>query len=406
MKALYPASFLFLVSACALCAQGALDPAGPPGPGMKSLAEIDAKLERRTPLPAGASSINAPGSYYLTGSFTVGSGNGIVINVDDVTLDLNGFTIASTAASPSGAGVNIAGLRSNVTVRNGHIRGTTTVAAGTFTTGGFAVGVSAGNAGNANLRASEIHCVGIGGNGIQLLGSARTLVAERCQVSVCSGTGIEAGLVQECRVDSAGLTAVLGTTVTDTMAVSLSPNPANYGISAAISVQGSYGACSGGPGISVPGVIDRSYGFSTGGAGLSGTTVSNSAGTSTSSFGVTATVAANCVGTSTNGVGLSATEANNCTGTSSAGNGLSVTQNATNCTGTSSTAVGLSAGGNAHNCSATSTSGAQGMLVSGTAAFCRAKRDGGSALSCTIAVACTVNGTGVINATSKQLGTL
>lgn len=373
---------------------------------MKSLAEIDAKLERRTPLPAGPTSISTPGSYYLTGSFTVGSGNGIVINADDVTLDLNGFTIASTAASPSGAGVNIAGLRSNVTVRNGHIRGTTTVAGSTFTAGGFASGVAAGNTGNANLRASEIHCVGIGGNGIQLLGSARNLVAERCQVSVCSGTGIDAGLVRECRVDSAGLTAVVGTTVADTMAVSVSTNPANYGISAAISVQGSYGACSGGPGISTQGVIDRSYGFSPSGAGLSGGTVSHSVGTSTSSFGVAATVAINCVGNSSSGVGLSAVNASNCTGTSSTGNGLSVTQNANTCHGSSSTAIGLSAGGNAHDCSATSTSGAQGMLVSGTAAFCRARRDGGTALSCTIAVACTVNGTGTISATSKQLGTL
>ena len=94
-------------------AQGALTPPGAPAPSMKTLTQI----EPRTPLQAGAPgvsaganggfTINAAGSYYLTDNLAVTDGDGIRIDVSNVTLDLNGFTIASTSSAPAGTGVYV-----------------------------------------------------------------------------------------------------------------------------------------------------------------------------------------------------------------------------------------------------------------------------------------------------------
>jgi len=72
--------------------------------------------------------IDAPGSYRLTGSLQVDDGavTAVEIRADDVTLDLNGFTIAGPydCGSPSfalGHGIHSSGM--NTTVRNGSVRG-------------------------------------------------------------------------------------------------------------------------------------------------------------------------------------------------------------------------------------------------------------------------------------------
>src|SRR5262245_8811913 len=92
-------------------AQGALTPPGAPGPTMKSLDQIEA----RTPISSAPFIITQPGSYYLTTNVTVSSGDAITINANNVSLDLNGFTISSTAPVAnidnaillSGSGANI-----------------------------------------------------------------------------------------------------------------------------------------------------------------------------------------------------------------------------------------------------------------------------------------------------------
>src|SRR6516225_8837704 len=77
-------------------AQGALTPPGAPAPTMKSLDQIEA----RTPISF------AP--------FTITANN--------VTLDLNGFTITSTAPIAStDNGILLSGSRTNIAIRNGHI---------------------------------------------------------------------------------------------------------------------------------------------------------------------------------------------------------------------------------------------------------------------------------------------
>src|SRR3974390_2750650 len=82
-------------------AQGSLTPPGAPAPTMKSLDQIEA----RTPISSAPITIINPGSYYLTTNLTVATGNAISIATNDVTLDLSGWTISSTAASATGYGI-------------------------------------------------------------------------------------------------------------------------------------------------------------------------------------------------------------------------------------------------------------------------------------------------------------
>jgi Right handed beta helix region len=114
---------------CFLCVtpsafgQGALTPPGPPAPAMKSLAQI----EPRAPISSLPFSINGSGSYYLTTNLVTTSGS-ISIFAENVTLDLNGFTIDGSSNAPFA----IVGYScNNLTVRNGTFRG--------FATGGTAV---------------------------------------------------------------------------------------------------------------------------------------------------------------------------------------------------------------------------------------------------------------------------
>lgn len=70
-------------------------------------------------------SINQPGSYRLAGNLTVPAGlNGIEINADGVTLDLNGFAINGPGVFPNGAFSAVAANdRQRTTIANGTISG-------------------------------------------------------------------------------------------------------------------------------------------------------------------------------------------------------------------------------------------------------------------------------------------
>lgn len=66
--------------------------------------------------------ISAPGSYRLTGNLVAPAGkDGISIEADHVTLDLNGFTISSLAVSGVWHGI-VGGSHSNIEIRNGTVR--------------------------------------------------------------------------------------------------------------------------------------------------------------------------------------------------------------------------------------------------------------------------------------------
>ncbi len=78
--------------------------------------------------------ISTPGSYRLKSNLTVPDANttAISITADNVTLDLNGFSILGptvcsgspvTSCAPTGTGSGIVGTGSNIAVRNGTVRG-------------------------------------------------------------------------------------------------------------------------------------------------------------------------------------------------------------------------------------------------------------------------------------------
>jgi hypothetical protein len=288
--------------------------------------------------------ITAPGSYVLQGNVTVASGNGIVIQSENVTLDLNGFTISSTTVSPAeGTGILIsanqtAATHKNVTIRNGFIRGGSTYSGGdTFSDVGFSEGIRVGYESSSvtdlNLRVSEVTVTDIYRDGISLLGpmsSARGVVVERCSAVTCGATGIRASTVLYSTAEQCG------------------------------------------------------------------------------NIGINATIARQCTGNAVNtyGTGLIAAQAFDCFGTafSTGANGLVANILASDCFGQSVLGDGLRAE-IAVNCfGSTSSSSAYGMDVTGTATNCRGNNSGGVAIRAAIAVACTAS-SGTVSAPSKQLGT-
>jgi hypothetical protein len=101
---------LLAVTTATSFAQGPLNLPGAPAPAMKSLDQIEARTDVLKLAAAPPYTITQPGSYYLTGNITVSSGSAIVITAaSDVSIDLNGFTIASTlTGSANGYGIQVA----------------------------------------------------------------------------------------------------------------------------------------------------------------------------------------------------------------------------------------------------------------------------------------------------------
>lgn len=118
---------LFLTT---LCYSGSLNPPSAPTAGtMKPLDQV----EPRTPITSVPYVISQSGSYYLTKNLTATT-SAITINVDDVTLDLAGFTLAGTG-SAAYYGVYIGGYK-NIEIRNGTIRNFVYTGIHDVTTGG------------------------------------------------------------------------------------------------------------------------------------------------------------------------------------------------------------------------------------------------------------------------------
>ncbi len=352
-----------------LFGQGALTPPGGPAPSMKTLDQIDAKLETRIPISSVPFNITNSGSYYLTGNLTVASGGAITIAADGVSLDLRGFTISSTASPFGGIAVAINGARTNVQVYNGHIQGATTLSGSAFTKAGFADGVVVADAATINVRIHDLAIARVGGRGIAVAdATTASLVVDKCVVSICGAQGISAAMVRDCSVEKAGNTGIAGEIAVNCSAEVVNSTPTNSS------------------GIVVTRIATNCRGVSVGGVGIS------------------TKIAENCIGESSTGIGLQATgSASGSSGTSTSGIGLQANESAIGCSGTSTSATGLSTV-NASNCYGTSTSGNAGLSAT-TATSCRGKRDGGNAIIATIATSCTVNGTGAVSATSKFLGT-
>lgn len=251
--------------ALATCrAQGALTPT------MKSLAQI----EPRTPISFAPYFILTPGSYYLTTNLTVSSGGAIAIATNNVTLDLNGFTISSTASPAAGTAILLtgSGSRVNVSIYNGHSSSSATnTVAGVFGGSGFGDGIYYLVATPPiNVRVKDVLVAGVLNNGI-VLNTGNATVVESCTVNVAGYQGIIAGNVANSTALYCG----------------------NLGIYAETAQNCKSHAVGGGTGV-----------------------------------GISATTASNCVGyNSSNGTGLSAFIANPCRGSAPLGTALAVTHN-------------------------------------------------------------------------------
>jgi hypothetical protein len=192
---------------------GPLDPPGPPGSTLP-------QVEPRSPIPPVGWNgtfpivIDQPGSYFLTRNLTTGGAGaiGISITANEVSLDLNGFTLDGLDTS----GVGILSLQTRVRVHGGSVRrfgigmslqGTQPIVEDVLVTNFGAVGVVIGSNGVV------ADCFVRGGSefGV-LLGSSS--VMRRCTIGGVP-TGVELGvrsLVEDSVVFDSGTTGarVLG----------------------------------------------------------------------------------------------------------------------------------------------------------------------------------------------------
>jgi parallel beta-helix repeat protein len=164
-----------------LSAQGSLTPPGSPAPVMKTLDQI----EPRTPISSLPYTISESGSYYLTGPLQSAS-SGIMIEADDVTLDLMGFTIRGSR-SPSALGVSIDGTPGSpvqrVVVKNGGVEE-------------FAHGILVDNAVHCRIEDIIVYHNRFAGFLINAYnGLTESIVVERCKATENDSSGIQLSAV-------------------------------------------------------------------------------------------------------------------------------------------------------------------------------------------------------------------
>jgi hypothetical protein len=243
-------------------AQGSLTPPGAPAPTMKSLDQIEA----RTAITNTASlvTLSQPGSYYLMHNLTVSSGDAIDITANQVTLDLNGFTISSTASSAAGYAINlaVAGGNSDITIFNGHIKGGVTTNAGTFSGPGFGSGIDLPGSIVQNVRVTGVSVSGCLNYGI-FLGTGDSTVVESCTVKTVN-SGIVADSVSHCTAQECGAYGIYATTASDCRGVAIGSGAGLL----ATTANNCYGSSTSGTGLYVSGVAIGCYGQSSSGVGI------------------------------------------------------------------------------------------------------------------------------------------
>jgi hypothetical protein len=215
-------ALLLALPALAL-AQGALTPTAAPAPTMRTLDQLDARTPLGTPgqVTTSTVTIDQPGSYVLVGDITVSAGDGIALLSRNVTLDLNGFTISSTATTPDGCGIKLGDATHSVRavrITNGRIRSGTTYdesQGGLFTGRGFLTGIGTGSDNVYDaicIRIDNVVITGIAQTGIYCNLASRV---SHCQVRTCGGVGISAPVVSDSQALECFSSGIVADTVYD-----------------------------------------------------------------------------------------------------------------------------------------------------------------------------------------------
>jgi hypothetical protein len=340
---------------------------------MKTLQQV----EPRVPISSAPFTISQPGSYYLTTNLTVSGGDAITIAADGVTLDLNGFAIASTANPASGTAVLINGGLRDITIQNGHIQGGVTNDGSGL---GFGYGIYYSGSDPQNVRVSGVSVSGCEYHGIYV-GFGPSTTVENCVVRRVGVYGIIASTIRGCVAWDCGGYAIYGNHVSD----SRGQSAYDTGLRAT-TAQNCYGQSGSGTGLTAK-TAQNCYGQSGIITGLSADTAQNCYGRSSFGAGLSATTALNCYGDSWDWYGLYATTAQNCYGyNGSYWYGLYATT-AQNCYGFSRGYYGLYATSIAIGCYGESITGPSGLYAQ-NAAFCVGSCPSGTAIEATIANGC------------------
>lgn len=300
-------------------AQGSLTPPGAPAPTMVTLSQI----EPRTPISSAPFTISQPGSYYLTTTLNVTSGDAIDITTNDVTLDLHGFTISSTAPSATGTGILLSGTLTNMNIAicNGFIRGGVTEdGSGVYSGSGFGDGINYTNFGNyppVNVRVSNVSISGCLYTGISLGFESSTIVSS-CTVNCVGSYGISADVVADSTAIFCGQGAISARTASNCYGVTYN----NAAISV-FSAQNCWGDSYNGDGVYAF-TANNCFGTSGYGTGIDANYCANNCYGTGGSYGLYSyQTAVGCGGYSGGGTGLSANVATSCEGQSEYGTGLS-----------------------------------------------------------------------------------
>lgn len=288
----------------------ALTAGGLPQPTMKTLHQV----EPRTAIPGGTAGviISTSGAYYLAGNITVATGDGITINASNVTLDLNGFSISSSAAPAAGIGIAVTGT-TNLVISNGSIDG------------GFIAGVAPPNGMQTprNVRVQNLTVSNCTNWGVLLEISKNTRV-DGCLVDGAVG-GIQATLVHDCSVTLGSIAGriVRGSSVSSASLAGITADIVEncYAQAAGTAIQAkclvnSYGTGGGDHDVISAGVAQNVWaeGGSGAGDGIEASVVSNSLGNrssdlagSSSGSGIKSAVIAASSGSSADGNALDGT---------------------------------------------------------------------------------------------------
>ncbi len=203
--------------------QGLLAPAGSPTPTMRTLDQVEPRVlvnAANTPGNAANTFVISQSGSYLLGADVIGASgrNGIMITTDDVTIDLNGFSVNGTAGALIGITTNTA--HRGVRIHGGRV--SDWPAAGIVITGaGTTVSdVTVINSGAAIVldQTNATRIFRCSASGINVSGSLTTCLSadsvENCTLQNISSTGTLTGVVAGTQASNCALQTLSGTTVT------------------------------------------------------------------------------------------------------------------------------------------------------------------------------------------------